>query len=120
MLLGRTSWPGIPLTNLTPPVQEVVGAVYDRAFPLFSRATWQFHQHTASLLLNELLRHAHDCLEHDPLLKPSKALRTKHTLMQHVLRPTRKRAVIDRAYNFSHDGGFQISKEPTTAFHGLL
>src|SRR4030095_9502400 len=31
--------------------------------------------------------------------KPSKALRTCHTFMQHVLRPTRKREVIDRAYN---------------------
>ena len=27
---------------------------------------------------------------------------TRHTFMQHVLRPTRKRAVIDRAYNLSH------------------
>jgi hypothetical protein len=30
-----------------------------------------------------------------------------------------KRAVIDRAYNLSHDGGFDISKEPKTVFHAL-
>ena len=42
-----------------------------------------------------------------------------HTFMQHVLRPTRERAVIDRAYNLSPgcpsgNGRFQISKDPTT------
>ena len=50
---------------MTSPMREVVGAVYDRAF-FFSRATAQFHQHTASLLLNELIQHAQDCLEHRP------------------------------------------------------
>ena len=30
-----------------------------------------------------------------------------------------KRAVIDRAYNLSHNEGFDISKEPKTVFHAL-
>ena len=36
-----SSTEAIPRTRLTPLLREVIGAVYDRAFFLFSWATWQ-------------------------------------------------------------------------------